>query len=154
MKLKIQQKNFVGPTKHFVSCISNKLFCCDNQIFVGTNKLFSQCIKNLVDKFESTGSVHNIPTTTRVQVENNPNSQQLGLSASTTWRILRKDLDLVQLVQELKLDDHSLRQQFADFIFEQGDRFSGKIIFSDFKIDEINFVMRLLPDKIMFIQTE
>ena len=23
-----------------------------------------------------------------------------------------------------------------------------------FKIDEINFVMRLLPDKIMFIQTE
>ena len=43
MKLKIQQQNFIGPTKHFVSCISKKLFCYDNQIFVGTTKLFSQC---------------------------------------------------------------------------------------------------------------
>uniref|UniRef100_A0A2H1VYW1 SFRICE_025005 n=1 Tax=Spodoptera frugiperda TaxID=7108 RepID=A0A2H1VYW1_SPOFR len=44
-------------------------------------------------------------------------SQQLGLSKSTTWRILHKDLALkpykIQLVQELKLTDHSNRRRFA-----------------------------------------
>ncbi|CAH0550852.1 unnamed protein product [Brassicogethes aeneus] len=91
-------------------------------------------IKNLVDKFKSTGSTNNIPTPIRVRpgrsaeniaavsesVEQDPNlsiprrSQQLGLSTMTTWRILRKDLSLkpykVQLVQELKPADHYVRQ--------------------------------------------
>ena len=48
---------------------------------------------------------------------------------------MRKDLDLnlhkVHLLQELKPSDHSLRPQFANFILEQGDGFSEKIIFSD-----------------------
>lgn len=91
----------------------------------------------LVSKFESTGSVQNVPTPTRVRpgrstkniaavshsVEEDQKlsisrrSQQLGLSKSTTWRILRKDLALkpykIQLVQELKLTNHSNRRRFA-----------------------------------------
>lgn len=124
-------------------------------IFGRHNRPSESAIKNLVDKFKSTGSVQNIPTTTRTRsgrspeniaavsesVEEDPNlsiprrSQHLGLSTMTTWRILRKDLALkpykVQLVQELKPADHSLRRQFANFIAEQGTGFSEKIIFSD-----------------------
>jgi len=79
-----------------------------------------------VAKFESTGSINNQPTPVRRQnarsaeniaavresVWENPRrsishrSQQLGLSATSTWRILRRDLDLhpykIQLTQELK----------------------------------------------------
>ncbi|CAK1588653.1 unnamed protein product [Parnassius mnemosyne] len=124
-------------------------------IFGQHNRPSETAIKNLVAKFESTGSVQNVPTPTRVRpgrsteniaavchsVEEDPNlsipqrSQQLGLSKTTTWRILHKDLALkhykVQLVQELKLTDHLHRRRSAQFIQEQPAGFSESIIFSD-----------------------
>lgn len=65
-------------------------------------------------------------------------SQQLGLSQTSTWRILRKDLGLhpykVVLTQELKPNDHRLRREFADWALEHlecDSDFGQKIIFSD-----------------------
>uniref|UniRef100_A0A2H1WPX1 SFRICE_035473 n=1 Tax=Spodoptera frugiperda TaxID=7108 RepID=A0A2H1WPX1_SPOFR len=106
-------------------------------IFGQHNRPSEIAIKNLVAKFEPTGSVQNVPTPTRVRpgrsTENitavshsveedqklsiSRRSQQLGLSKSTAMRILRKDLALkpykIQLVQELMLTDHSNRRKFA-----------------------------------------
>ena len=60
------------------------------------------------------------------------------LSQISTWRILRKDLGLhpykIQMTQELKQNDHSLRRRFADWALEQLEvnaNFGKKIIFSD-----------------------
>lgn len=59
------------------------------------------------------------------QIQIPQRSQQLELSKTTTWRILRKDLTLksykVQLVQKLKPTptDHSHGRRFAQFIQEQ-----------------------------------
>lgn len=124
-------------------------------IFGRYNRPSEPAIKNLVEKFESTGSVQNARTSTHTRsgrsteniadvsdsVADQPNlsirrrSQQLGISRSTTWRILHKDLALkaykVELVQELKPADHSQRRNFADFIIEHGAEFAEKIIFSD-----------------------
>lgn len=65
-------------------------------------------------------------------------SQQLGLSYSTTWRILRKDLGLraykIQLVQELKPADLPMRHRFSVWALgklEEDPLFSTKILFSD-----------------------
>jgi len=84
----------------------------------------------LVAKFESTGSINNQPTSIRRRnarsaeniaavyesVRENPKwsisrrSQELGLSATSIWQILHRDLDLhpykIQLTQELKVNDH------------------------------------------------
>jgi len=64
-------------------------------------------------------------------------SQELGLSTST-WRILRRDLGLhpykIQLIQELKVNDHRQRRVFADWVLEQlevNPNFAKQIIFSD-----------------------
>jgi len=61
-------------------------------------------------------------------------SQELGLSA--TWRILRRDLDLhpykIQLIQELKVNNHRQCRVFADWILEQlevNPNFAKEIIF-------------------------
>jgi len=80
-----------------------------------------------VAKFESTGSINNQSTpvrhrnarpaeniaAVRESIQENPRqsisrcSQELGLSAISTWRILRRDLGLnsykIQLTQELKV---------------------------------------------------
>ena len=57
-------------------------------------------------------------------------SQQLGLSQTTTWRILREDLFLkaykIQMTQELKPTDHNQRRTFFNWILEQKQRFSKK----------------------------
>jgi len=65
-------------------------------------------------------------------------SQELGLSATSTWRILRRDLDLhsykIQLIQELKVNDHRQRHVFADWVLEQlevNPNFAKQIIFND-----------------------
>lgn len=100
-------------------------------------------IRRLVDKFESTGSVNNQPVPVRQRnarsaeniaavrdsVHENPRqsiprrAQELGLSQTTTWRILRRDLGLhpykIQLTQELKVNDHRQRRVFADWALEQ-----------------------------------
>ena len=54
-------------------------------------------------------------------------SQELGLSVTLTWRILRRDLGLhpykIQLTrnltEELKVNDYRQRRVFADWILEQ-----------------------------------
>lgn len=65
-------------------------------------------------------------------------SQQLGLSYSTTWRILRKDLSLkaykIQLVQELKPTDLPNRFRFSRWALDklaEDPLFSTKILFTD-----------------------
>lgn len=77
-------------------------------------------------------------------IRDNPNlsiprrSQQLNLSQTTTWRILRKDLGLqpykIQLIQEIKPADHHQRRLFADFALEKINAdpfFYRSLIFSD-----------------------
>ena len=95
-------------------------------------------IRRLVNKFQSSGTVTDtiVPVRQRnacseaniaavnESVYENPNlsvprrSQELGISQISTWRILRKDLGLhpykIQLTQELKPNDHSLRRRFVD----------------------------------------
>lgn len=96
-------------------------------IFGRNNRPTRQAVRAIVDKFESTYSLLNVRVpvrqrtgrsteniaAVRASVENEPNqsiprrSQELGISQSTLWRILRKDLRLhpykIQLTQELKL---------------------------------------------------
>ncbi|KAJ8944806.1 hypothetical protein NQ318_013140 [Aromia moschata] len=85
---------------------------------------YSSTLQHLVAKFETTGSVNNLSTpvhqrnarsveniaAVRVSVQENPRqsirAQELGLSQTSTQRILRWDLGLhpykIQLTQELK----------------------------------------------------
>ena len=65
-------------------------------------------------------------------------SQQFGLSYGTIWRVLREDLGLkaykIQLVQEWKLPDFSLRHVFCECAFKQLNNdflFYREILFSD-----------------------
>ncbi|EFN80658.1 hypothetical protein EAI_10412, partial [Harpegnathos saltator] len=65
-------------------------------------------------------------------------AQELGLSQTSTWRILRRDLGLypykIQLAQELNVNDHRQRRLFADWAsehLEEDPNFGRKIIFSD-----------------------
>lgn len=65
-------------------------------------------------------------------------AQELGLSATSTWQIMRQDLGFhsykVQITQELKPNDHRQRRVFADWALEQlaaNRNFEKKIIFSD-----------------------
>ena len=115
-------------------------------------------LQRLVAKFESTGSINNLPTPVRAKtarsaeniaavrdsVQENPRqsilrrSQELGLSQTSTWRILRQDLGLhpykIQLTQELKVTDHRQRRLFADWAtvrLAEDPNFGRKIIFSD-----------------------
>lgn len=77
-------------------------------------------------------------------VEEDPNesirrrAQQLVLSPSTLWKILRKDLGLraykIQLVQELKPRDHQMRRTFGEWAENKirlDPYFHQKILFSD-----------------------
>ena len=118
----------------------------------------AQAIGKIVAKFEKTGSVTDATTPAHhrkarsmeniaavsASVEEDPNlsiprrSQQLGLSYGSLWRILHLDLHLhpykVQLTQQLKPADHSLRRRYAEWVLEQqavNDDFSNQIFFSD-----------------------
>lgn len=115
-------------------------------------------LQRLVSKFETTGSVNDQLTPVRQRnarsveniaavresVQDNPRqsiprrAQELGLSQSSTWRILRRDLGLhpykIQLTQELKINDHRQRRLFADWVserLEEDPNFGRKIVFSD-----------------------
>lgn len=115
-------------------------------------------LQRLMAKFETTGSVNDQPAPLRTRnarsVENiaavsesvheNPRqsiprrAQELGLSQTSTWRILRRDLGLypykIQLTQELKVNDHRQRRLFANWALdrlEEDPNFGRKIIFSD-----------------------
>lgn len=115
-------------------------------------------IRNLMAKFERTGSVLDVKSPLRPRnvrsVENiamvnesvtespktsiRHRSQQLAISRSSLQRILTNDLRLhaykIQLTQELKPRDHHHRRIFANWILEQtefDDEFCKRIIFSD-----------------------
>ncbi|CAF4520213.1 unnamed protein product, partial [Didymodactylos carnosus] len=111
------------------------------------NRPAESTIRGLVNKFESSGTVTDTKVPVRQRnarseaniaavnesVRENSNlsiprrSQELGISQTSTWRILRKDL-------ELKPNDHSLRRRFADWASEQLEvdaNLGKKIIFSD-----------------------
>ncbi|KAJ8976940.1 hypothetical protein NQ317_012225 [Molorchus minor] len=99
--------------------------------------------KRLVENFGQTGSLANKSThvhrrgaqsevniaAVSQSVKDDPNlsiprrSQELGLSQTTTWIILHQDLHLkpykVQITQELKANDHHLRQNFANWALER-----------------------------------
>ncbi|XP_033225886.1 uncharacterized protein LOC117178566 [Belonocnema kinseyi] len=114
-------------------------------------------IERLVEKFESSGTVQNVPVPVRqrsassveniaaasASIEEDPNqsltrpSQALGLSV-TLWRIMRKDLGLhpykIKLTQEVKPLDHQKRCMFVNWAEQQLENnpdFHRNIIFSD-----------------------
>ena len=115
-----------------------KTFRALREFYGRNNRPVESTIRRLVNKFESSGTVTDtiVPVRQRnarseaniaavnESVPENPNlsiprrSQELGIYQTSTWRILRKDLGLhpykIQLTQELKPDDHSLRRRFAD----------------------------------------
>lgn len=122
------------------------------------NRPNERTIRRIVEKFEATGSVWDVHPTIRkrtgrsvenitaasTSVETNPResirrrAQQLGLSLTTTWRILTKDLGLhaykIQITRALHYLDHFKRREFAKWALEklEVDRnFGAKIIFSD-----------------------
>lgn len=110
---------------------------------LGRHHRFSdKAIRRIVQKFESEFTLHDTKPPTRVRearsdeniaavkasVEGRPKtsinrrSQELGLSYSTTWRILRWDLGLhpykMVLTQKLEPGDHQKRREFADWALE------------------------------------
>ncbi|GFW35195.1 DUF4817 domain-containing protein [Trichonephila clavipes] len=77
-------------------------------------------------------------------IEEDPNesirhrAQELDLCPSTLWKILRKDLGLraykIQLVQELKPNDHQVRRRFVEYAQNEiavVPDFHKRILFSD-----------------------
>lgn len=115
-------------------------------------------IQRLVQKFESTFSLQNVAVPVRQRnarseeniaavresVANDANvsiprrSQELQISQTTLWRILREDLSLraykIALTQELKPGDHRMRRTFSDWALQQlrvDPEFYKKIISSD-----------------------
>ena len=77
-------------------------------------------------------------------------AQELGLSQTLTWPILRKDLDLfpykIQSIQELKPNDHLQGRQSADWALQQlkiDPDFGKKGNFSD----EVHFCLNGFLDK-------
>lgn len=127
--------------------------------FFGVSKRpHENSIRNLIKKFEETGSVENIkppgrPRNVRTSeniaivsesVVSEPTmsiprrSQELDISSTSLWRILHLDLHLhpykIQLTQELKPIDHFQRRRFVNWMLEQravDAGFSKKIITSD-----------------------
>ncbi len=122
------------------------------------NRPSQSTIQRLVKKFESTFTLHNVPVPVKqrkarseqniaaasASVEQDPNqsltrrSQSLGISVTSLWRILRKDLGLhpykIKLTQELKQLDHFKRRTFVNWAQQQLENdadFHSKIIFSD-----------------------
>jgi len=139
-------------------CSVREMFCVLRDFYPRHNRPAESTVRRLVVKFESTSSINNQPTpvrrrnarsaeniaAVRESVRENPRwsiscrSQELNFSATSTWRILRRDLDLhsykIQLTQELKVNDYRQRRVFADWILEQlevNPNFAKQIIFSD-----------------------
>ena len=112
-------------------------------IFGGNNRPSRSTIERLVEKFESTCTVQNVPVSViqgsarsveniaaaEAAVEESPNvsltrrSQALDISVTSLWRILRKDLGLhpykIKLTQQLKPLDHQKRRMFVNWAEQQ-----------------------------------
>lgn len=151
-RLEIVQK-FYANSRSFVS--TQRSF---SQEYGRHHRFDRQNIRRVVEKFEREFTLHdNRPPVRQRNARSNENiaavkesvadrlnlsitrrSQELGLSYSTTWRILRLDVGLhpykIVLTQQLKPQDHLLHREFADWALEQlanDPDFGQKIIFSD-----------------------
>jgi len=149
-------------------CCVRETFLALHDFYPRHNRPAESTIRRLVAKFELTGSINYQPTPIRQQnarsieniaamldsVRENPRqsisrrSQELGLSATSTWRILRLDLGLhpykIQLTQELKVNDLTQCRIFTDWVLGQLEvdpNFAKKIIFRD----EAHFWMNAVP---------
>ena len=114
-----------------------KTFRALREFYNRNNRPAESTIRRLVNKFESSGTVTDtiVPLRQRnarseaniaavnESVHQNPNlsvphrSQELNISQTSTWHILRKDFGLhpykIQLTEELKPNDHSLRRRLG-----------------------------------------
>jgi len=110
-------------------CSVRETFRALHDFYSRHNRPAESTIRCLMTKFESIGSINNQSTpvrrrnarsaeniaAVRESVRKNSRSisrrsQEFGLSATSTWRILRRDLGLhpykIQLTQKLKVNDH------------------------------------------------
>lgn len=154
----IAQRVEIVKIYHQNQCSIRRTFRALRPIYGVDNRPAESTIRRLINKFQATGlvvderrpvrertarSIENIAAV-RESVRENPRlsiprrAQELGLSSTSTWRILHKDLGLhpykVQLTQELKPNDHRQRREFAEWALEQLEvdpHFGRKIIFSD-----------------------
>ena len=127
-------------------------------IFGRNNRPTRQAVRAIVDKFETTFTLLDVPVPKRrriasseeiiaavsASIQNEPNqsiprrSQELGIAQTTLWRIMRKDLGLhafkIKLTQKLKPLDHLKCRNFSNCALaklEENKEFHRKIIFSD-----------------------
>ncbi|KAJ8981353.1 hypothetical protein NQ317_002891 [Molorchus minor] len=125
------------------SCSVRRTYRALREIYGQRNPPTERSIYRLAENFGHTGSLSNKSThvhrrgaqsevniaAVSQSVRDDPNlsiprrSQELGLSQTTTWIILYQDLHLkpykVQITQELKANDHHLRQNFANWALER-----------------------------------
>ena len=133
-------------------------------IFGIHHSISKNTVQAIVNKFYRTGSVHDLPRSGRPRtgrsteniaavsesVRESPSAsvrhraQELAISKTSVHQILRIDLHLhpykVQLTQQLNIQDHRQRREFAAWALERLDEdkhFFEKIIFSD----EANFYL-------------
>ena len=139
-------------------------------IFGRINRSTRQAVRAIVDKFETKFTLLDVlvPKRRRIarseeiiaavsaSIQNEPNqsiprrSQEFGITQTTPWHILRKDLDLhalkIKLTQELKPLDHLKRRNFSNWALaklEENEEFHRKIIFSD----EAHFWLNVFVNK-------
>ena len=133
-------------------------FRAHTPIFSLNNRLSRQAVRAIVDKFETKFILLDVPVPKRrhiaqseeiiaavsASIQNEPNqsiprrSQELGITQTTLWRIMQKDLGLhafkIKLTQELKPLDHLKPRNFSSWAqakLEENEEFHRKIIFCD-----------------------
>ena len=133
---------------------AQRKFCAHYNIRRKNEAPSIQLIRKWVQKFEETGSTMNQPRSGRPRTSRDPEnvervrasirenhglstrkrSNALGLPRTSLIRILHNDLHLhpykIQMVQELKPQDHAHRLQFANEMLERFTSFTN-IFFSD-----------------------
>ncbi|CAK9834549.1 hypothetical protein ANTRET_LOCUS11064 [Anthophora retusa] len=154
----IQQRVEIVKIYYKNSCSVRQTFRELRNIYGRNDRPTERSIQRIIAKFEQSGSVTDraVPLRRRnarskenidavaESVSEDPNlsiphrAQAVGLSATSTWRILRKDLGMhpykIQLTQELKPQDHQARRTFTDWALQQlqtDPNFGEKVIFSD-----------------------
>lgn len=156
--LKLKQRLQIVEFYFKNNCSIRQTYRAIRGFYNAQNRPSELAIRRIVNNFRTTFSLHDNPRTTRrrnVRTEKNiaavndsviedhemsirRRSQEVGLCPSTIWKIMRKDLCLypykIQLVQELKPNDHSSRRDLAKWAQEKlkmDPLFYQKILFSD-----------------------